>query len=84
VLSPDFVTECTASGNSKFAQHLLQNGHSFRPIEDMEIVRVIKKGGLMNTSEIFHFYNETRLDSQINDKCTAKPNILFDNPEQYR
>ena len=28
--------------------------------------------------EIFHIYNETKVDNQINDRGTIKQNILFD------
>jgi hypothetical protein len=40
----------------------------------MEVLHVIKKGGLMNTFD--RFYNEIMLDNQIN-KCTVKPNTVF-------
>jgi hypothetical protein len=32
----------------------------------------------MNTPEIFHIYNEAKLDDQISDKCTVKYNVIFD------
>ena len=44
----------------------------------MEVMRVVKIGGLMSTLEELHICKETNLDHQINDKCTAKPNALFD------
>jgi hypothetical protein len=44
----------------------------------MEILHVTKKGGIMNTLEKFHIYNEIKLDSQINDKHMIKSNIIFD------
>jgi len=33
---------------------------------------------MVNTLERFHIYNETKIDNQINDKCTVRPNIIFD------
>jgi len=33
---------------------------------------------MMNTLEIFHIYNITRLDNQITDKCTVAYNAIFD------
>jgi hypothetical protein len=33
---------------------------------------------MMNTMEKFHIYKETFKNNQINDKCTVKPNIIFD------
>jgi len=32
----------------------------------------------MNTLERFRIYNVTRLDNQIDDKCTVKYNATFD------
>jgi hypothetical protein len=32
----------------------------------------------MNTLEKFYIFRETRLNDQINDKSTVKPNIIFD------
>lgn len=64
---------------SKFAQHLLDNKHSIGSMENiMEILHITRKRKMMNTLERFHIYNETKLDNQINDKCTVKPNIIFD------
>ena len=49
---------------------------SIGPIEDiMEILHVV------NCTEHIgklYIHNIRRLDKQINDKCTTKPNILFD------
>jgi hypothetical protein len=63
-----------------------QNLHIFQVIkyslgymEDiMEILHVTRKGGMMNTLERFHIYNETKLDNLIKDKCTIKSNVIFD------
>jgi hypothetical protein len=32
----------------------------------------------MNTLERFYTYNKTKLDNQINDKCTVEPRIILD------
>jgi hypothetical protein len=32
----------------------------------------------MDTMEKYHIYKETQSNNQINDKNTAKPNIIFD------
>jgi hypothetical protein len=67
------------NGISKFVQHLLDNKHSIGTMLDiMEILHVTKKGGIMNTLGKFHIYNEIKLDSQINDKCMIKSNVIFD------
>jgi len=44
----------------------------------MEVIHIVKEGGLINTLEKFHIYNTMRSENQINDKCATKPNILFD------
>jgi hypothetical protein len=44
----------------------------------MEILHITKKGSMMNTLEGFRIYNVTRLDNQIDDKCTVKYNAIFD------
>jgi hypothetical protein len=43
----------------------------------MEVLHITRKGNIMNTQEGFHIHNETKLDCQINDKCTAKYNVTF-------
>ena len=48
------------------------------PMENiMDIVHITNKGKMINTLEIFHIYNETKIDNQINDKCTVRPDIIF-------
>lgn len=44
----------------------------------MEILRVVNKGGRINTLENFHVFNIKPLDNQINDRCTAKINLFLD------
>ena len=67
-----------ANGNSKYAQHLIENRHSIGPINEiMNILHTIKKGKMMDTLEKFHIYNITKLVNQINDKNTIMQNILF-------
>jgi hypothetical protein len=64
---------------SRFAQHLLDNKHSIGSMENiMEILHITRKPKMMNTLEKFHIYDETKLDNQITDTCTVKPNIIFD------
>ena len=66
-------------GSSKFTQRLIDNGHSFSPInETMKILHTIRKGSMMNTLENFHIYRETKNETQINDRNTVAGNILFE------
>ena len=64
---------------SKFATHLLDNRHSIGPLESvMETLHVTNKGRMMDTLERFYIFRETKLNNQINDKLTVKPNIVFE------
>jgi hypothetical protein len=54
---------------SKFAQDLLDNGHSFGKIEDIiQILYYNNKGSYMDTIEKFYIYRETANNKQINDR----------------
>ena len=67
------------SGNSKYARHLIENGHSIGPInESMTILPTINNGKMMDTLEKFHIYNITKANNQINDRNTVTQNILVD------
>jgi len=64
---------------SKFAQHLLDNGHAIGNMKEiMKIIHVTRKGRMLNTLESFHIYKETKAENQINDKLTAKGNEIFE------
>ena len=41
-------------------------------------VHATSKGRMLDTMEKFYIYKETRINSQINDMCTVKPNIVFE------
>jgi hypothetical protein len=64
---------------SSFANQLLDNSHYIGPINEiMTILYTTKKDNFMDTIERFHIYTETRLNNQINDRNTVKPNAIFD------
>jgi hypothetical protein len=44
----------------------------------MEVLYKTKKGKLVDAMEKFYIYNETYMNNQINEKNTAKPNIIFE------
>ena len=44
----------------------------------MDILFITKKGKMMDTVQIFHIYNEIKIDNQTNGKGTVRPNIIFD------
>jgi len=64
---------------SKFVQHLLENQHHIDSIDNiMGILNITNKGKMMDTIEKFYIYRETKLNNQINDKLTVKPNAIFE------
>ena len=67
------------TGHSKFAQHLIDQSHSFGSIDSiMEILHVVRKGAMMDTTERFQIYKATSMGIQINDRSTVGSNILSD------
>ena len=44
----------------------------------VDIISITNKGKILNTLEKFYIHQETSIDNQINDKCTIKPNVIFD------
>jgi len=64
---------------SKFATHLLDHNHSIGPINEvMNILHTSNKGRSLDTIERLHIFRQTRLQTQINDRNTGKPNAIFD------
>jgi hypothetical protein len=68
-----------ANNRSKFAQHVLEEGYNFGPINEiMEVVHIAKKGRMLGTLEKFYIYRETKRSNQINDKLTIQFNPVFE------
>ena len=44
----------------------------------MDIIHITNKGRMMDTTEKYYTYKETKLNNQINDKLTVQPNIIFE------
>jgi hypothetical protein len=64
---------------SKFAQHVIGEGHSFSPMNEiMEVIHVTKKSRMLDTLEEFYIYRETTYGTQINDKLTIQFNLIFE------
>jgi hypothetical protein len=51
---------------SKYAQHILDTGHTYDTFEEILDVLQIKKGQFLNTLERFHIYNFSRKKLQMN------------------
>ena len=68
-----------ANNRSKFAQHVIDEGHSFGPMNDvMKIVHFAEKGRMLDTLERFYIYRVTKYGNQINDKLTIQSNPIFE------
>ena len=64
---------------SKFAQHLLDEGHTFGPMESItDTIQYARKGKMMDALERFHIFVQTHKGTQINDKMTVQNNPIFD------
>ena len=67
------------STTSSFAQHLIEEAHSFGPMNKiMEMVHCHKKGAHLNTIEKFHIHTESVTNNHLNDPQTIHPNAIFD------
>jgi hypothetical protein len=68
-------------GNQKtnFAKHLIDNHHTWQPIEDsMSVLHISNIGCMMNTIERYYIYKETSHHNQINDRHNVLPNAIFE------
>jgi hypothetical protein len=58
---------------SAYAQHILNRGHQYGPIEQvMEIVEQAQKGGLMNIKENYYIYKYERRKELIKEQQKNK------------
>jgi hypothetical protein len=68
-----------ANNRSNFVQHVIDEGHSFGPMNDiMKIVHVAEKGRMLDTLERFYIYREKKYLNQINEKLTIQSNPIFE------
>jgi hypothetical protein len=69
----------TNKTTSKYAQHILETGHTYGKIEDiLNILHHENKSPLMNTWEQFRIYRLTKNNIQLNDAYTGIYNPIFD------
>jgi hypothetical protein len=70
---------------SKSAHLLDHHHHSIGPMDTiMDTLNITTKGTMMNAMEKFHIYIETlKKKKKINDKCTVRPNIIFNTIAQH-
>jgi hypothetical protein len=68
-----------ANNKSMFAEHLLDIRHSIGSMESIkDVINTTNEVGLLDTTERVYIYRETQNNSQINDRNTAKINIIFE------
>ena len=68
-----------ANNKSKFAQHVIEEGHAFGPINYIvDTLHIANKGMMLDNLERFYIYKETQLGTQINDKLTVWSNPIFE------
>jgi hypothetical protein len=65
---------------SKYAQHLVDNNHSYESIENnLEIVEICGKGLILDTLEEFHIYKALKQenDKVLNEKLNYSSHLIF-------
>jgi len=57
-----------ANNRSTFAQHIINEGHSSGPMNEiMNVIHFERKGKMLDTLEKFYIYRETKNRNQINE-----------------
>jgi hypothetical protein len=60
---------------SAFAQHILNQGHQYRPMEQiMKLVEHARKGNIMNIKEDYYIYKFKKLNKLIEEQKSTKDN----------
>ena len=69
----------TNSHTSNYAKHILEQLHTFGPIDQtMQILQHREKGTHLNTIERFFIYAEFSKNHHLNDEQSISPNKIFD------
>jgi len=67
------------NNRSKFAEHIIEDGHNSGPMNEIwEEIHMKKNGKMLDTLKNFYIYRETKLGNQINDKLTVQSNPIFE------
>jgi len=68
-----------SNNKSTFAEHVVKEGHSFGPMNEiMKIVHYEKKGKMLDTFEKYYIYKEAKSDNQLNDRLAIQNNPIFE------
>jgi hypothetical protein len=66
-------------GNTGYASHILNTGHTYGTPEDtLQVVSIHNKGPHLNTLEKFHIYKERKTGTILNDNYADFYNPLFE------
>jgi len=69
----------TNSHSSNYAKHILEELHTFGPIDQtMQVLQYREKGTHLNTIERFFIYAEFAKKNHLNDEHSISPNKIFD------
>jgi hypothetical protein len=44
----------------------------------VDVIHTMSEGRMLHTMEKLYIYKETEFNNQINEKCTVKPNVIFE------
>jgi hypothetical protein len=67
------------TSQSKFAQHIITQGHTFDTIQNtMEILHIHEKGTYLNTLERYHIHMEAKNNNHLNEDLSDTSNPIFD------
>jgi hypothetical protein len=65
--------------NTGYANHILNAGHIYGPLEDtLQVLGIQNKGPHLNSLERFHIYKEQKTDTILNDNYTDHYNPIFE------
>ena len=68
-----------SNNRSTFVQRVINEGHSFGPMNEiMNVIHFERKGKMLDALEKFYIYRETENGNHINDRFTVQSNLIFE------
>jgi len=68
-----------ANNRSTFSQHVINEGHSLGPMDEiMNVIQYERKGRMLDALEKFYIYREIKNGNQINDSLTVQNNPIYE------
>jgi hypothetical protein len=62
---------------SGYVQHILDTGHAYGKMNDMDIMKIQEKGKHLNTLEKYHMYKLCKQGIQLSNNCAESHNPIF-------